>query len=212
MVKKDKKTYAISTSAPGAKETDLTALEKRIGKQIPKEFRDFLRVSDGGIPSKTEIDFGAGPYQDACVTEFFSAKGAGLHSIEYAVQEYKSRLPKGCFPIAKDDASNLFVLGSDKHVFFWNHELEGDSNALVHVANDFKSFLGMLSLREPLKASVATIFFTDGTRARRVLPCNTYSTTRIGVVSVESLKSGEEIEEFGERKTVRQVSIDIEDF
>lgn len=210
MGKERQKSFSVTTPAKGASEKDLRALEKSLGMEIPLDFREFLKRNDGGVPSKTDIDFGPGPYQDARICYFFSVKATPLKRIEHACNEYKERLPEGYFPIARDEGSNLFLLGQDNHVYFWDHELEETSEPLTHVARSFKSFLEMLYITEPSELKIATLYFADGTKVRRVLPCNTYSKTRRAVVPVESLKRGEKIEEFGDIRTVVEINIKVE--
>jgi hypothetical protein len=213
MVKKRTKKFAVTTSSPGASEASLIAAEKQFNLSIPSDFRDFLAANDGGSPSKTDVVFGEGHYQDARIRYFFSTSGPPRQRLAYAIDEYNTRIPPGFFPIACDESDNLFVMANDRKVYYWDHEYENEGilEPLRLVADSFHEFLGKLHNPSKLRLSIVVLEFADGTSVRRVLPQKTFSKTRNEVVPVEELHPGEVIEEFGVAKTLRNTTIVIEE-
>lgn len=208
MAKKPSKNFAVKTSTSGASESALIAVEEQCNLPIPNDFREFLAVNDGGSPSKKDVIYGKGPYQDARIRYFFSTSGPPRQRLTYAINEYKTRIPSGNFPIACDESDNLFVIGSDRKIYYWDHEYEGEGVAeqLSLVADSFHDFLDKLHKASKLQLTIVVLEFADGSSARRALPSKTYSKTRNKVVSVEELRAGEVIVEFGAEKTLKKTN------
>jgi hypothetical protein len=102
-------------------------------KQIifPDEYVKFLSETNGGTPEKTLFQWIDIEERicDGHIKKFIPLKYC-IYDSGYYFKTYKSRLPKGMFPIADDWFGNLICIclsEKDKgKVFFWNHEFELD--------------------------------------------------------------------------------------
>lgn len=128
---------------------DLDALEKRLGRHLPIEYREFLLNSNGGIPPDDEasVTFSShsGQIISTTIERFLSVSENAEVSIFHSYTYYtrNARLHDCFIPFAMDIANNLFVLTEDGQVFFWDHELE-DANPISPVVSSFQMFLELL--------------------------------------------------------------------
>ena len=122
--------------------TDLAALEKRLGKPLPEEYRDFLLANNGGCPTPNE-------FAESSVRTFLSV-GAEypMDDLETMADDYSDRIPADTLPIGKDELGNLILLavsgGQRGAVYFWDHELEDSPDGLSQVGDSLTSFLSNL--------------------------------------------------------------------
>jgi hypothetical protein len=118
----------------GASEAAVRALERRIGGELPEDYRRFVLEHDGGSPEVNELDI-PGTDDTAGVNDFMS-----LRQIHEDLDMYSDRVPAEMIPIAFAEGGNLIMLGlRDGRVFFWDHELE-DAQPLFPLAPDFGTF------------------------------------------------------------------------
>ena len=123
---------------------DIERSALRLGRPLPRDYRDFLLWTNGGRP-----------VNNVCV-----AAGTDVHwifglneapawsSLWSTIDTYAGRLPADVMPVASDSGGNLFVLestGDAGRVLFWDHEAEFDRDgggpAFVVVASGFAQFL-----------------------------------------------------------------------
>ena len=154
----------IAGSKRGLGEAVLTALERKLGIELPEEYRRFLLLHNGGKPAPAGFHYEdeTGQYTDSQVDRFLSVHEGKLANfaddfITYKVDE--KRMPDRLVPIATDPGGNVVcisVAGRDRGaIYFWDHEHEmdaadeeegepGESN--VHlIADSFGEFLALLS-------------------------------------------------------------------
>ncbi len=128
---------------------DIERLEKLVGLQLPRDYRDFLLRHNGGYPEPDGFQFKNSP--DGSSVDRFLGLDVGEHSnIEKYLVTYRDRVPEGFFPIAHDPGGNLVLIGvKGKYtgkVFFWDHEDEADGyppdmSNMHLVADSFSEFL-----------------------------------------------------------------------
>ncbi|AGA28933.1 SMI1/KNR4 family protein [Singulisphaera acidiphila] len=118
-------TERISTG--GASEDDIRSLERRIGVDLPVDYRTFLAKENGGRPRPTAFE---GPNGDGSVVHFFFTldPNASHYRLHEKIDTYAGRIPEGLLPIACDDFGNLVLLDvgakSVGAIYFWDHEEE----------------------------------------------------------------------------------------
>ncbi len=69
--------------------------------------------------------------------------------IDWALDLYGARMPKGCLPVADDHCGNMVVLrvagGRGGEVLFWDHEQEeSDDGPLFPLTSSFSAFMRAL--------------------------------------------------------------------
>jgi hypothetical protein len=73
-------------------------------------------------------------------------------SLEENYEEYSSRIGSQYLPFADDPGGNIYCLSLSKnsfgHVFFWDHEFEGDKDALTYLSDSFENFVDSLVQEE----------------------------------------------------------------
>lgn len=101
----------IKDPGPTVGDAELAALEARIGKRLPRPYRDFLLSSNGGVPVPNTVDVPGYDQSPTDLQEFF---GLGLASetsrIEWNIEMFSERLDPRLVPIACDSGGNLFCL------------------------------------------------------------------------------------------------------
>lgn len=96
---------------------------------MPKDYREFLLVYNGGYPEPDAFHFIGS--EDGSTIDRFLGIGVGEHSnLEKYLKTYEGRLPCDFFPIAHDPGGNLICIGTKGQykgqIFFWDHEYEAD--------------------------------------------------------------------------------------
>lgn len=108
------KLFQLSPCDPLASERQLQDLEAKIGANLPRDFREFLRFYGGGIFGLASI-FSADPDSDYYLADH---------------QDYASQfLPEGCIVISEDNAGGCyFVRVQDGEIsdsiWYWNLDRE----------------------------------------------------------------------------------------
>jgi hypothetical protein len=60
-------------------------------------------------------------------------------------RNYAGRVPADLVPFANDSGGNLFLVGGDDLVWFWDHEREGTPDAARPMNESLDHFLGVLA-------------------------------------------------------------------
>jgi len=192
----------------------MDAFERDTGTKIPADYRKFLACQNGGAPLRRNFSFGEKAYQDSVLRYFLGVACPLKFDLKFTLEEYQSRLPKNTFPIAVDEFDNLVLIsrqrGTTNQILFWDHEKERQRNPTVFVAANLIEFLTRLEEDKVEQCDVATITFDDGETCRRVLPSKFFSKDRNNVIEVRDCQIGEQIEEFGESKTIARIEFSRE--
>ncbi|RCV85961.1 SMI1/KNR4 family protein [Billgrantia montanilacus] len=141
---------------------DIEMLEKKLCAELPKEYREFLKENNGGVPVPGFFDFfdkNKGAEDTSDVNRFLSVGVKQYGSIEKYLEVYSGRVPAEYLPIAHDSGGNLILiklLGSVVGgVFFWDHEYEADIGVgpgeanIYYISKNFDEFLnGLYEIEE----------------------------------------------------------------
>lgn len=131
----------------------LDQTEKFIYSKLPEEYREFIKICNGGHLSQkwnylnvADIVHGGG----VCLEKFYGlATGNYLLEMADCYESYRNRLPDTLFPIALDDFGNLLLIGDFndvKGIYFWDHEREylQDYENIDFLCTDITSLVAML--------------------------------------------------------------------
>jgi len=129
----------------------LDELERRVGRQLPASYREYLSVQDGGTLS---------PYNNEGVETIFGIGDVPeWASLWKELDAWDDVLPSGFLPVAGDAGGNIFCLslrGDDAgSVWFWNHELEvaeDRSAASIEVTRRADTWTAFLDSLQPVDA------------------------------------------------------------
>jgi len=126
-----------------ARELDAYCAEHRL--VLPASLRRQLLDQNGGAP-RADISV-ALPGRDE--SELLSLFGLMMRDVSselaWVVETYSGRVPDGLVPFADDAAGNLFLVGADDLVWFWDHEQEGLPEAVRPMHESLDRFLGALA-------------------------------------------------------------------
>jgi hypothetical protein len=113
-----------------ATEEQIEAAEKALGRNIPADYREFLRAHNGARVEppnfRIPVDSDDGPR--ASVSWWL---GVGLQdSLDIAAiaTMYEGRMPAELLPIARDPGGNLIAMDPKGRVHFWDHEFEEEED------------------------------------------------------------------------------------
>lgn len=127
----------IHDSKGGVSEQDLINLEAQLGVKLPNSYRDFLKKHNGGYPQPDGFDFANGE-DGSSVDKFLEISSSKNESVSEYYNNYKDRIPKDYFPIAKDPGGNLILIGvknSNADIYFWDHENEAEGGDVPGMDN-----------------------------------------------------------------------------
>ena len=126
----------------------LEELDSYCGKHglvLPDPLRRQLLDQNGGAPS---ADLSVA-LPDGDQTDLFCFFGLLMRDVSselaWVVETYAGRIPEGFVPFANDSGGNLFLIGRDEFVWFWDHEHEGSSEALLPMNQSLDRFLDTLA-------------------------------------------------------------------
>jgi SMI1 / KNR4 family (SUKH-1) len=108
--------------APPASPADVERLERRIGRELPTDYRDYLLGQDGGRPVGN----------DEALKEIFGVRedAPEWSNMWDKLDIFADRVPLWLLPVAQDEYGNLFALSLREQdfgsVWFWDHEEEAD--------------------------------------------------------------------------------------
>ncbi len=128
------------SETPLSSET-IRKVEERLGIVFPIEYRDFLRLHNGGRPRPAVFRFKkpSGQFADSCVDWFLAIYEGEHDNFESYFETYQHRLPTELVPIAHDPGGNLICIAVsgtlNGFVFFWDHENECDIGETPTFAN-----------------------------------------------------------------------------
>ncbi len=108
---------------------ELLEFEKDNQITLPSDYKEFLEMFNGGLPSKSNID-----KTGLRIQWFFGFHNGPNWSTTYnALDVYYKRVPSWYFPIAEDGFGNLYLMSLFDDNFgiitFWDHENENLNDA-----------------------------------------------------------------------------------
>ena len=144
---------AIEEPGRALSESDIVALELRVGCRFPESYRQFLLASNGGRPAPymQVIDIEHLPGGGTDVSEFFGVdRTVRSSTIDWNLRTFEGRISNHLLPIAMDSGGNLFCLSLSSNdpgsVVYCDFEPGfgyhvANSAIYYPVAPDFDSFL-----------------------------------------------------------------------
>ena len=146
---------AIVESHPAVSDTELDALQKRLGIELPEDYRRFLCEHNGGRPVPKTFSFveGKAPTQSnvAWFLAVYDGRGENFEMTFRTFKVRSRRLPENLVPMARDPFGNLICMsfsGTDKGaIYFWDHEKEtrkADYRNCYLIAKSLEEFLSSL--------------------------------------------------------------------
>jgi hypothetical protein len=133
-------------------ERGLLAFERRVGHELPADYRAFLLEHNGGVPEATVVETKG---VNSLVRRLQGLhKGPSWARLDKLLETYDGRVPEGLLPIGTDPFGNLYCLGVAGRfrpkVLFWDHEREADEGEpprrdnLTLVGPSFSAFMRKL--------------------------------------------------------------------
>ena len=146
----------ILEAKPEATEVELRQIEADLRLELPKNYREFVIIYNGGHPEECAFTYQipTGGTGGSVVNRFLSFARGGGHDFVDFFRTYKSpgaeRIASDLIPIASDPFGNLVCLSIQGprcgQIFFWDHEDEDPANHSneYYVSDSFESFLDSL--------------------------------------------------------------------
>lgn len=140
-IKQKLKEFSIDTKTDPSinKNEQLKEIEMNIGKQLPSDYKNFLKEYGGCyLESKNttdEIEYDVcykplekdpwmGKDDDTQLLEGFCGLANGHNSFQKAIDTYSDRFPRNIIPIASSAGGNEICMDIDNEkILFWDHEL-----------------------------------------------------------------------------------------
>lgn len=145
---------ALTVNVAKPDEAHVRALEARLGRSLPADYREFLLLHNGGRPRERVFEFVLrnGKPSDSAVDCFLALHDGASTNLERNLEILQGRIPPDVLPIADDPFGNVVLIGLDGSVrgriYFWDHEEEPDSQPdwsnIDLVADSFDSFMSVL--------------------------------------------------------------------
>lgn len=134
----------------------IEAFERKHGRQLPADYKQFLNVYNGGRPERSSRVFvfqtKDGAQSDSLVNWFSGLVERENYSLEKDIQTYHGRIPEHTMPIACDPFGNLILIAFKESgrdgLWFWDHENEPANfgeTGLYRIADNFTAFVESLT-------------------------------------------------------------------
>lgn len=149
------------------KNEQLKEIEMNIGKQLPSDYKDFLKEYGGcyleSKKTSDEIEYDVcykpiekdpwmGKGDDSQLLEGFYGLANDHDSLQKAIDTYSDRFPRNIIPIASSAGGNEICMDIDNgKILFWDHELSHPDKDFFLIANSFEEFVFSL-VDEPIEA------------------------------------------------------------
>lgn len=115
--------------------------KKNNNVQIPLSYKEYLLEHNAGYFISEPNVFDVPKMGGFGLSNFFGLSD-DINGLNYALRTYKDRYPTHYFPIARDAAGNLILMGisgkKEGQIFFWYHEMEQDTGKKPYEKNIFK--------------------------------------------------------------------------
>ncbi|MGQ5174979.1 SMI1/KNR4 family protein [Bacillus halotolerans] len=149
------------------KNEQLKEIEMTIGKQLPSDYKDFLKEYGGcyleSKKTSDEIEYDVcykpiekdpwmGKGDDTQLLEGCYGLANDHDSLQKAIDTYSDRFPRNIIPIASSAGGNEICMDIDNEmILFWDHELSNPNKDFFLIANSFEEFILSL-VDEPIES------------------------------------------------------------
>ncbi|WGE40989.1 SMI1/KNR4 family protein [Bacillus stercoris] len=139
------------------KNEQLKEIEMNIGKQLPSDYKDFLKEYGGcyleSKKTSDEIEYDVcykpiekdpwmGKGDDTQLLGGFYGLANDHDSLQNAIDTYSDRFPRNIIPIASSAGGNEICMDIDNEkILFWDHELSHPNKDFFLIANSFEEFI-----------------------------------------------------------------------
>ncbi|MFD1337148.1 SMI1/KNR4 family protein [Oceanobacillus iheyensis] len=141
----------IKTSNDKFNEEEFDNLEKKLEVILPKNYKRFLEINNGGMPELNIIELEDEEIESFSITEFFGIGISAINDLKYQFEMYKERIPNRNLPICRVEGGNVVCMNIDHEtISLWDHDTELIDNdtlsvkSLIKVANGFEEFLSII--------------------------------------------------------------------
>ncbi|MEI6187628.1 MAG: SMI1/KNR4 family protein [Alphaproteobacteria bacterium] len=152
--------------------TDLNLLEKKIGINLPVEYKNFLILHNGGHPKKDCYPMISTVLDGADIAWFLACYEGEHENLLKEFSRFKGIIPEEFIPIARGSGGNKICLGVSGNVFgkvyFFVRNWEIDENGqpipdeMCTIANNFTDFINSLySIKVEGKVNEKGIFLSS---------------------------------------------------
>ncbi|WP_370873163.1 SMI1/KNR4 family protein [Peteryoungia aggregata] len=105
-----------------ASEECIQIAETALGRRLPQELRERLRINNGGDVSTTEGDWILNPVRDASDRKRSARTANDMVKETQEARGWRS-FPTGGIAVASNGAGDLLILqAGSENMFLWNHE------------------------------------------------------------------------------------------
>ncbi|PSA98390.1 SMI1/KNR4 family protein [Bacillus halotolerans] len=149
------------------KNEQLKEIEMTIGKQLPSDYKDFLKEYGGcyleSKKTSDEIEYDVcykpiekdpwmGKDVNTQLLEGFYDLANDHNSLQKAIDTYSDRFPRNIIPMASSAGGNEICMDIDNEmILFWDHELSYPNKDFFLIANSFEEFILSL-VDEPIES------------------------------------------------------------
>jgi hypothetical protein len=141
-------------------ESEIQDFERSLGSSLPRSYREFIKTTNGGVPSAQNNSYLGDSRPWLTILHFFSFdKGYDEGTMPVQFEFYRERIDECFIPVAFDELGNVVCVGYKSPfrgvVAFWNHEFEGVvGGGVVKLEDDFATFLDALCSEEELEENL----------------------------------------------------------
>lgn len=145
----------ISDPNPPTNASSIAAFEVQAGVELPRSYKSFLLLTNGGRPSRTYFDVKNRPFSPEEALHYFLGLGITDYptlDLLYPLNLYAGGIPSEVVPIANEDGGSYICLdlrhGGERVVYwdkahFWSTG-EWREDDLYPIADSFAEFLSLL--------------------------------------------------------------------
>jgi hypothetical protein len=117
-----------------------------LNKQLPLEYKSFLKKNNGGRPNLNIFKTSNSEYETDI--QFFFGITKGIYDLRGNYERLKNKIPKKFIAIAIDSGGNFILLDLEKEaIYYFDHEIE-DTFLIANTFNDFIKGLYDLKIEE----------------------------------------------------------------
>ena len=132
-------------------EYDLVKYEFDFGFSFPREYKEFLKSVNGGIPTPNKFDLSKKEKEGLVLNVLFGVGVEKNYNVFYILKRLKNSLSRSWIPIGEVEGGGLVCLGVEgdkfENIYFWDKkegERAEDGKNFFLVAENFEGFLNSI--------------------------------------------------------------------